>query len=135
MRRTGRERVRLPALLGGGALGLLLGFSGCLNPRPEEDPSVRAGGVPSVPDTPLRESCMSNPALPDCAVPIQGGEADTPPADLGVDNEASDPSSNGGEPPAAVPAPPADAGTSAADTTSDAGLPVNPADASAPETG
>lgn len=132
MRRTGRDRGRLPALLVGGALALLLGYAGCLNPRPEEDPSVNVEGVPSSDLNPPREACMSNPALPECAVPVQGGESEAPPADLGVEDEAADPDEAAGAPPAATPAPPVDAGSSAADTTSDAGLPVEPADASAP---
>jgi len=133
VRRTGRDRGRLPALLAGCALGLLLGYAGCLNPRPEEDPSANVEGVPSGELNPSRDDCMANPALPECAVPVQGGESDMPPADLDVDDEASDPNVPVEAPSAAAPEPPpVDAGSSAADTTSDAGLPVEPADASAP---
>jgi hypothetical protein len=127
----GRDRGRRPALLVGCALALLLGYAGCLNPRPEEDPSANVEGVPSSALDPARDSCMSNPALPECAVPVQGGESDAPPADLDIEDGA-DPNASAGEPPAAAPAPPVDAGSSAADTTSDAGLPVEPADASVP---
>ena len=133
MRRTGRERGRLSALLVGCALGLLLGHAGCLNPRPEEDPSANVDGVPSAPLNPSGESCMSIPALPECAIPVQGAESEAPPADQDVEEEPSDLNAGAGEPPSApTPAPPVDAGSSAADTTSDAGLSVEPADASAP---
>jgi hypothetical protein len=108
----------------------LLAYAGCLNPRPEEDPSANVEGVPGVEFNPPRESCMDNPALPECAVPVRGGESDTPPADL--DEADDEPTNVSEEAPPAAPAPPPDAGGSAADTTSDAGVPVAPADASAP---
>jgi hypothetical protein len=126
---VGQGRGRLRALLVGCALAPLLAYAGCLNPRPEEDPSANVEGVPSVDFNPSRESCMDNPALPECAVPVRGGESDTPPEDLDADDAPTDVSE---EAPPAAPAPPPDAGGTAADTTSDAGVPVEPADASAP---
>jgi hypothetical protein len=133
VRQTGRERGRLRALALTCALGLLLGPAGCLNPRPEEDPSANVQGVPEGNLEPSRESCMSNPALPECAVPIRGGEGEPPPDGVTDEDEAVEPPVNAGAPPApASPTPPEDAGASAVDTTSDAGVPVAPRDASAP---
>jgi len=132
VRGIGQGRNRLRALVVGCALASLLGYAGCLNPRPEEDPSANVEGVPSVDDmAPSRESCMGNPALPECAVPVRGGESDMPPQDLDGANEAP-PNVSTEESPAATPAPPPDAGGTAADTRSDAGLTVEPADASVP---
>ena len=130
MRRVGRDRGQLGALVVGCVL-TLLGHAGCLNPRPEEDPSANVEGLPSGDINPPRESCMSNPALPECAVPVQGGESDMAPQDVDDHDEASDPNVTGGAP-AVSPPPPVDAGSTAADTTSDAGVPVEPADAGSP---
>lgn len=88
-------------------LAPLLGAPGCLNPRPEEDPSFQVGAAPPgdnspgdqavTPATPERETCSDNPLLAGCAAPSPGapgnnlepgvadGEESAPPvADAGV---------------------------------------------------
>jgi hypothetical protein len=116
----------LPLALGSAlasvVLGMLLAAPGCLNPRPEEDPSVDSsegiepGGVK--PSTPIRESCDDNPYLTGCDVPDQD--------DNGADPEPA----NGGALPGA-PEAPADVGVADAGA-ADAGAPADATDARAP---
>ena len=98
----------------------MLGGSGCLNPRPEEDPSVTV-----------------DVAGDDGVLPVEG-DTQAPPLNASADDDAPDqspgvtsvPAAPAASPPAEVPPP--DAGAAAAGATSDAGVPVEAADAQAP---
>ncbi|HWO14302.1 MAG TPA: hypothetical protein VNN80_32575 [Polyangiaceae bacterium] len=105
-------------LLPAAILTLLLGHGGCLNPRPEEEPSVD-DAVTGPPGDP----CAVAPAPDSCSVPVRDGEGTPPPQPGDVDEVVP-------AVPAAAP-PPADASAPAA-VDSDAGAPVDPADAQAP---
>ena len=127
--RRWRGARSLPLALAGAlasvALGVLLAAPGCLNPRPDEDPSVDSteGIEPGEqqPSTPVRESCDDNPYLTGCednvAVPDNDSAEEGTPA-------------NGGAAPGAPEGPPdvgvADAGAA------DAGPPTDETDAQAP---
>jgi len=87
----GNERVGRPWAAFGALLAVLfaglVGVPGCLNPRPEEDPSLALDGpesdVPGMTTPVERESCEDNPFLAGCEPPGQGideGAAGAPPA-------------------------------------------------------
>jgi len=100
------------AALGVLLLAALLGVPGCLNPRPEEEPSYQVeGGGPD--SDAVRETCEDNPLLAGCA-PIENN--DDPSVVVPSPMDGSEPS---GAAPADAGAPrtgdagSADAGTSA----------------------
>lgn len=117
--------LALASALASVVLGLLLAAPGCLNPRPEEDPSVDSNesiepdGNPS---SPVRETCGDNPYLAGCEGP--GYEQD--------DAEEGTPVNDGATPGASDPADaPADVGVGDAGA-ADAGAPADVTDAQAP---
>jgi hypothetical protein len=64
-RHTARGRRRGLAAVAGAVLGLLLAPPGCLNPRPEEDPSYGGNGD-FAPPVPQSQTCEDNPTLAGC---------------------------------------------------------------------
>jgi hypothetical protein len=74
--------LALASTLASVVLGMLLAAPGCLNPRPEEDPSVDSteGIVPGgKPSSPVRESCDDNPLLAGCTGADQDVDEDSAP--------------------------------------------------------
>jgi hypothetical protein len=98
------------------ALGIVLGPPGCLNPRPEEDPSRSGGGQGDVAVTaPSAETCDDNPLLAGCVpspeAPADGvddGDQETTPAPSSDAPGVNAPEQDAGVPPDAG----ADAGSS-----------------------
>ena len=116
--------LALASALASVALGLLLAAPGCLNPRPEEDPSIDSTegiepGNEDNPSAPVRESCDDNPYLAGCEAPDQDSVAEPAPAAGGATPGAPAPADSSG-----ADAPDAGAG--------DAGLPADATDAQAP---
>jgi hypothetical protein len=97
----------VPGIVLGVLLAGLVAIPGCLNPRPEEDPSAldladpvddsvgsNDGDAPEAAE-PIRETCDDNPLLAGCeppsespganpAPPANGGESPAVPADAGA---------------------------------------------------
>jgi hypothetical protein len=99
-------------------LGLLLIPAGCLNPRPEEDPSF--GSPDSLPEAPPAQSCESNPALASCP---------RTPANVTDENNGADDADQEASPGAASGAP------SAPPPIEDAGADAASPDAASPDAG
>jgi hypothetical protein len=124
-RPTARRARRAATAIACAAFGLLVAPAGCLNPRPEEDPSF-GGNADSAPEAPVAQSCDQNPALSTCVrspVDVENGN--------GVDDadEASSPDAPSGSPGADQPSV-ADAGSSA-----DAGSDTDGSDTDGPDAG
>jgi hypothetical protein len=79
-RATARRAKRALAAIASAVLGLLLAPPGCLNPRPEEDPSFGGNGD-FAPEPPHSQSCDANSSLPSCQ---------RPPTDVSDDNGVDD---------------------------------------------